>query len=97
MFEDEFYNNIVYNQHRSIRRPGKQEIINWFKSYMGASELDLVDESFDQCARHVCMGGNRIELLPKQTYNLEYDGGIIVLEYYRCNLCGKVMLNRNFM
>lgn len=82
---------------RKPRKPGKQEIINWFKQYTGAPELDLVDDSFDNVARHVCLGGEKVELLQKQVFNFQWEGGYIPLEYYQCPKCGKVILNRNFM
>lgn len=90
------YSNDMVNQPR-VHRPGKQEIINWFRDFMQAQEMDLVDDSYDQYARHVCLGGESVQLLPKMVYNLQVPDGIIPLEYYRCNLCGKVILNRNFM
>lgn len=89
-----------YGQHNSqiVHKPSKQEIINWFKNSVGCSELDMVDVCDEEYARHICMGGRSIELLPRQYFNAPMpDGGVVVLEYYRCNLCGKVILNRNFM
>lgn len=83
---------------RRYRRPSRREIMNWFQSYMGAREMDLVDEADCEVARHVCAGGNNIELLPRQTYNLTLeDGSVVVLEYYQCNLCGKLILDKNFI
>lgn len=75
----------------------KQEVLNWFKQTMGAPELDLVDETYDSYARHVCMGGTKIFLLPKQVYVLKTDEGDIPIEYYQCMQCGKLIVNRNFM
>lgn len=76
---------------------GKQKIINWFKDYMGNPEVDFVDDAYLSHTRHVCIRGNSIELLPKQVYNLSIEEGVIPIEYYRCNLCGKLIINRNFM
>lgn len=75
----------------------KQYIINWFKEFMRAPELELVDESFDIHARHICTNGNQIYLIPKQVYHLYTPKGIIAIEYYRCQVCGKILMNRNFM
>lgn len=76
---------------------GKQEIINWFKEFMGAPELDLVDDSSDEYARHVCLGGTKIHLIPKFNYTLQTPKGNILIEYYQCQICRKIIMNRNFM
>lgn len=75
----------------------KQSIINWFKDFTGAPEIDLVDESYDDFAKHVCLGGTKVYLIPKFAYNLPLERGIITIEYYQCQVCGKVIMNRNFM
>lgn len=75
----------------------KQEIINWFKNFRGAREIDLVDESFDNYARHICLGGTKIYLLPKQNYRLQTPRGLVLIEFYQCQSCGKLILNKNFM
>lgn len=75
----------------------KLEIINWFKNFTGATELYLIDDSSDMCARHVCLRGNRVLLIPKFHYRLNTPKGVVTLEYYQCNECGKVILNRNFI
>lgn len=95
MYGNEFDIGMM-NQPR-MHKPGKQEIINWFREFTQASEMDLVEDAFDTYARHVCLGGESVQLLPKMVYNLQTPEGYISLEYYRCNLCGKVILNKNFM
>ena len=75
----------------------KQGVINWFKDFTKAPEMVLVEDSFSEYARHVCICQTAIQLLPHRFYNLQTDEGVLQLEYYQCNLCGKVMLNRNFM
>ncbi len=75
----------------------KQEIINWFKEFMGAPEIDLVDESSDEFARHVCANSTKVYLIPKFQYNLQTPKGVILIEYYQCQVCGKIIMNRNFM
>ena len=87
-----------YNGMNHIKRPGKREIINWFQREVGASEMDYVDEASEPLARHVCAKVRRIELLPKRVFNFQFeDGGIIPIEYYQCNICGKLILDKNFM
>ena len=75
----------------------KQEIINWFRDCMGAPEIDLVDDTSDTYARHVCANGGKVYLLPKQPFRLERPEGVILIEYYQCQVCGKIIMNRNFM
>ena len=79
------------------RKPSKQSVMNWFRQYTGATEIDMVDDSYSGVARHICLGGTSVELLPKQTCLFEWEGGDIPIEYYQCTKCGKVILNRNFM
>lgn len=85
------------NGYQNYKNPSKSEVINWFKNLMGARELDLVDSTFDQYARHVCLGGNRVEILYKKVYVAQLPKGEVPLEYYQCPKCGKIILNRNFM
>lgn len=81
-----------------FRKPGKREIIEWFKNYVGASELVLVDDMNSNVTRHVCIGGNSVDVLQKLVYNLPFpDGSYVVLEYFQCPKCRKVILDRNFM
>lgn len=77
----------------------KGEIINWFKDYTGATEVALVDETFDSVARHVCCNSDnpKIWLLPKKVYPLLTVRGVINLEYYQCQVCGKLILGKNFL
>lgn len=75
----------------------KQEVINWFKEFKGALELDLVDDSTDEYARHVCLGGTKIYLLPRFNYILQTPKGVVTIEYYQCQVCGKIIMNRNFI
>ena len=88
--------NVPTNHNR--RRPGKREVIEYFKNMMKAPDIDLVDDSYDAVARHVCLGGTAVELLPKNVYRMDLGNGEVVpMEYYQCPKCGKIILNRNFM
>lgn len=75
----------------------KQEVINWFKDFMRAPEVDLVDDTTEQYARHVCANGKKVFLLPKLVYSLQTPKGMVLIEYYQCQVCGKIIMNRNFM
>lgn len=75
----------------------KQEIINWFRDFMRAPEVDLVDDTSEAYSRHVCSKVNKVFLIPKYVYNLQTPKGVVVIEYYQCQLCGKIIMNRNFM
>ena len=75
----------------------KQQVINWFKEFTRAPELELVDSSMDNYARHICNGGINVYLIPKLHYTLNTQSGAILIEYYQCQACGKVIMNKNFM
>lgn len=75
----------------------KQDIINWFRDSKGAMELDLVDDTSDAFARHVCVGGDKVFLIPKQQSSIATPRGNITIEYYQCEVCGKIIMNRNFI
>lgn len=68
--------------------------LNWFRGYVGASCMELVDGDSSAYARHICLGGRRVFLLPLCVYRGS-EG--VYLEYYMCSVCGKVIVDRRFL
>lgn len=75
----------------------KQELLSWFKAQFGNPEVDMVEDASDMYARHICLGGNNIELLQKQTFVFNTEEGQIPMDYYHCPKCGKLIINKNFI
>lgn len=79
--------------------PRRNEVLEYFKQYVGCQELVQVEETDSPFARHICTGVKKIQLLPKLYLDIPTNDemGFVHLEYYQCMNCGKVVLNRNFM
>lgn len=75
----------------------RREVLEVFLYNLGYPEYDMVDGSQEAYARHVCFGGNSIQVLPKETFSLTTMEGMIYIDYYRCPVCGKVIIDKNFM
>lgn len=95
MMYDEFGNPIP-NENRQVRI-SKREILNILQQQMGANEMDLVDSASDEYARHVCLGGNKVYLLPRRVIPFNTPEGVINITLYRCEVCGKIIVDRNFI
>ena len=75
----------------------KREVINYIQGSLNATEVDLVDDNFEDCARHVCLNGRQIKLIPRRTFTVNTPEGQIPVETYQCLDCGKLIINKNFM
>lgn len=110
MYRDRFGNyrddfgNIVnpqssrgFNGYNRVPRMSKRDILNIFQQQMNAPEMELVEDCQDDYARHICNNGKIIQLLPKSVCPFQTPQGIINITYYRCNICGKLLVDKNFM
>lgn len=75
----------------------KTEVLNALINFLGGPELVLVDDIFPDYTRHICSKGRTIYLLQKRVFWCNTNVGVIPVEYYYCNMCHKVIVNRNFM
>lgn len=78
-------------------RVSKREILTVFQQQKGSQELELVDDAGADYARHVCQNGNKVYLLPKKVCPFQTPQGVINIIYYRCEVCGKLIVDNNFM
>lgn len=78
----------------------RQEIIQNMADNLGACEVKLVEDSLET-ARHVCIGGKKIWLLPIRTvpFTRGFDEfgnpDILNIEYFFCESCRKLFINKN--
>lgn len=74
----------------------KRQVIDFFRGSIPHSSLILADDSIEDYAKHVCLSSRRIYVLPRREFPIQTPKGVIVLDYYRCECCGQVILNKNF-
>ena len=88
------YGNMLPNKGIKVSKRG---VINYLKSLLNSPEVDLVDDADSDYARHVCQSGSTVYLLPKQMIPFQTPQGVITVICYRCEVCGKLIIDNNFM
>ena len=75
----------------------RKNIIEMICYNLGTQNYVMLDEFETAKARHICQQNNKIYLLDREQMNLVFpDGsGSILVEYYLCRQCGKLMLNKD--
>lgn len=76
----------------------KREIIEYMRNCIGAIDVVLVDDlsSGVYQQRHVC--GNSISVLQKNVFNCNIGNGVVIpIQYFYCNKCGKLIVDKYFM
>lgn len=82
------------NQAGYGRVPTRKEKIEFLRSVFSASDVILVDEFESTILKHICIGGKTIYILPRSVYNLQTPQGTQCVEYFFCNVCRKLYLNK---
>lgn len=77
------------------RKMSKRDIMFTLQQCLTSTEIVEVDGFDSDVARHICRGGSTIELLPKCVFPFQLEDGYLNVEYFRCNLCGKVLVDGN--
>lgn len=78
------------------KRATRRDVLNYISNYFMTTDIVVVNEFETLRARHVCPGGRIIWLLEKFVLPVPvgYETYINV-ELFRCQCCGKVIVNRN--
>lgn len=80
-----------------IMAVSRKQITEYMQGMLGAREVVLVDEFETLLARHICNGGEKIQLLQRCRMPIELPDGVSCLnaEYYFCQMCGKLIIDKN--
>lgn len=89
------YNGVYPQQPQRVHKTTKGDILNFIQMQTQASEIVQVDYFESMLARHICNGGNKIQLLQKITYPIQTECGVVNAEYFLCNICRKCLIDRN--
>lgn len=91
-----FYDQPNYiPQQGGYRTPTRQFKIDTLMNVVRGSEYVLVDGFECNVTRHICKGGSFIYRLQSQLFPFSMpDGSIQQIEYFKCNVCGKVIINK---
>lgn len=76
------------------RVPTRKDKVEFLRYIFNASDVILVDEFESITLKHICVGGKTIYILPKSVYNLQTNQGILCVEYFLCNVCRRLYLNK---
>lgn len=74
----------------------KKYVIEAIKMNERATDVSYVDDANLEITRHVCKFGSKIELLPRRVFLVPTPYGTINVGYYKCEKCGKVIIERNW-
>ena len=74
----------------------KRDILEHIRTSLNSSELVLVSD-YQNYARHVCLGGNKVHLVPIQQGTIQDEDRLIVIKYFQCSECGKTIVVDDFM
>lgn len=78
------------------KRTTRKDILDFIQMSTNCSDLVLVEDFDSTIARHICLGGKKIQLLPKQVYNLITNEGYTVnINYFFCPMCRKCIVDKN--
>lgn len=87
------------NLNKSSMRVTKAVVLQALKNHFGTPNIEHV--YFDDkspLTKHCCIGYPEILVLPLTQWQfLDEDGKIIIVEYFRCSRCGKLLVYRDFM
>lgn len=77
-----------------MRKTTKKDILEYLQMRSGASEIVQIDEFETQRTRHICQGSKRIVVLEKGTEPVPTSDGCVFAEYFLCNNCRKLIINK---
>lgn len=77
--------------------PTKKSVKDYLCLNLGCSSVETVEEFDTLRARHICKGSKTIQLLYKQVVPVPTTRGIVNVEVFICNCCGKLIINDSSM
>lgn len=77
--------------------PTKSAIKDYVCMYCNARDVAVADEFDTMLTRHICSGSKSISLLNRSYVPVPTTNGIINVEVFYCNRCGKLILNKSSM
>ena len=95
MINNGFMDNMMSQPLQRTKRTTKKDIIDFIMFNTKCSDLVGVEYCENVLARHICAGGNTIQILQKQSYPLQTESGIVNIEYFFCNICRKCIVDKN--
>lgn len=90
----QYQNQMQTQQAQRMRKTTKKDILEYLQMRSGAREVVQVDEFETQRTRHICQGSKKIVVLEKGTEPVQTSEGFIFAEYFLCNNCKKLIINK---
>lgn len=74
----------------------KKMLVDYISESLGALSVVYVDEFEGNVTRHICTGGNQIQVLQSNVFNVPLaDGSNVGVEIFWCPNCRKVIINKS--
>ena len=77
--------------------PTKQAVKDYVCLATACQSVEMVEEFETLRARHICQGTKVIQILEKRLIPVPTTRGMINVEVFLCNYCGKLIINRSSM
>lgn len=73
----------------------KKDVLAYLQYLSNATCIEQVDEFETPNARHICQGTKDIKILPKGVVNVPTTEGNLPVEYFLCQSCRLLLVNKS--
>lgn len=90
----DMYTGVVQNGYQN-KPVTKRYLIDYISNYYQTGDVNLVDGFETNYTRHICNGGNKIQILNSFVFNVPTPNGIVSVNVIYCPNCRKLIIDRN--
>lgn len=83
------------NGYGGRRAVTKKMLLDTIVSFYGACDVVQVDEFETDYTRHICQGGNKIQILNVIHFNIPTEMGPVVANIFYCPNCRKLIIDKS--
>lgn len=87
-------NSQLLDYGQRMAKTKKKDVINYLQQLSNASVIEQLDEFETANARHICQGTKKIQILPKGVVSVPTTEGMVNVEYFLCQGCRLLMINK---
>ena len=87
-------NNQLLEYGQKMTKTKKKDVVNYLQQMANASMVEQLEEFETSNARHICQGTKQIQILPKGVVSVPTSEGNINVEYFLCQSCRLLLINK---